>query len=83
MALYDRLPRELRRWLAHAALPWSAPSALTLWQRALREAQGDVQAAQAVLSRVEARLIARDSAKVWGLHHPSAINAADAPEARH
>ncbi|MCC5957540.1 MAG: hypothetical protein JJU07_15670 [Natronohydrobacter sp.] len=81
MALYDRLPRDLRQWLAHAALPWSAQSALKLWQRALREARGDVQAALAALSRAEARLITRDAAQVWGAHHPAALSPATAPEA--
>jgi hypothetical protein len=37
MASYDRLPRDLRLWLAEAALPWSARSVLRLWQRALKE----------------------------------------------
>lgn len=79
MALHDRLPRELRRWLAQAALPWSAQSALKLWQRALRDARGDTFAAQAALSRIEARLLARDAARVWGAHYPSALKAASAP----
>ncbi|WP_071798949.1 DUF6525 family protein [Natronohydrobacter thiooxidans] len=75
MARHDRLPRELRLWLAQAALPWSAQSALKLWQRALREARGDTRAAQAILSRIEARLIARDAAQVWGAGHPAALSA--------
>ena len=83
MAQHDRLPRELRLWLAHAALPWSAQSALRHWQRALRAARGDAKAAQATLSRIEARLIARDAAKIWGAHHPAALSAATGPELPH
>ncbi|WP_294978179.1 DUF6525 family protein [Tabrizicola sp.] len=37
MSVHDRLPPELRIWLAGAALPWSATSALRIWHRALRE----------------------------------------------
>ncbi len=59
MAAYDRLPPDLRRWLAGAALPWSAASALRLWQRALREC-GDTQGALARLDRAERATLARD-----------------------
>jgi hypothetical protein len=34
MAAYDALPADLRRWLAAARLPWSAQSALRLWNKA-------------------------------------------------
>ena len=37
MSAYDRLPPDLRTWLAGAALPWSAASVLRIWQRALKE----------------------------------------------
>lgn len=70
MAAYDSLPAPLRHWLAQAVLPWSAASALKLWQRALRE-QGCPRAALARLSATEARLIARDAARVWGPDHPA------------
>lgn len=73
MAQHDRLPRDLRLWLAQAALPWSAQSALKLWTRSLRATGGDVAAASACLSRVEARLIARDAVRVWGAGHPAAL----------
>ena len=58
MDRYDRLPAELRRWLAGAALPWSAGSALRLWRRLDRETGGDVarmlqpQAADSPLARL-------------------------------
>ncbi|WP_260349929.1 DUF6525 family protein, partial [Alloyangia mangrovi] len=35
MSAYDRLPPELRAWLAQAALPWSPRSALRAWRGAL------------------------------------------------
>ncbi|WP_323040335.1 DUF6525 family protein [Gemmobacter sp.] len=70
MRAFDRLPPRLRGWLHQAALPWSAASALALWQRALRET-GCEAAALARLSATEARLIARDAAAVWGAGHPA------------
>ena len=72
MAQHDRLPAELRAWLAQAALPWSAHSALKLWQRKLRITGGDTEAAKAALSRTESAMIARDAVKVWGKGHPAA-----------
>jgi hypothetical protein len=72
MQAYDRLPDELRHWLHRAALPWSAASVLRLWRRALAEAKGDRSLAQARLDRAEARLLARDAARIWGPGHPAA-----------
>ncbi|SMO44663.1 hypothetical protein SAMN06265221_102219 [Paracoccus laeviglucosivorans] len=72
MARYDGLPDELRRWLASAALPWSARSALRLWQRALRECPADTGHALQALSRAEMRLLQRDAASVWGQEYPRA-----------
>jgi hypothetical protein len=71
MAHYDRLPPELRQWLASAALPWSAHSALRLWQRSLRDTKGNLAATRAALARAEARMLARDAAKIWGAAHPA------------
>lgn len=59
MAAHDRLPADLRRWMIHAALPWSAESALRLWTRALRET-GCRQAALARLEAAERRTLQRD-----------------------
>ncbi|QIE43245.1 hypothetical protein G5B39_14535 (plasmid) [Rhodobacteraceae bacterium SC52] len=65
---YDRLPPELRGWLATAILPWSPRSVRRAFKRAKAE-YGDVQIALAELDRLEARLIARDAKHVWlGLH---------------
>lgn len=60
MAAYDRLPPALRAWLAQAALPWSAPSALRLWQRFLHATGGDIDAAQKQLTRHERQVLERD-----------------------
>lgn len=70
MAEYDRLPRELRLWLADAALAWSAGSALRLWQSALRRS-GSVALARAFLAQAEEKTLAREAAKVWGAHYPA------------
>jgi hypothetical protein len=59
MAAHDRLPTELRQWLIHAALPWSAESALRLWNRAMRETRCPV-AARERLANAEARTLARE-----------------------
>ena len=62
MAEFDRLPSDLRRWLAQAALPWSPRSALRAWQRALAQSRGP-QDALARLDALQAARLARD-----GLH---------------
>lgn len=59
MQLYDRLPPDLRRWMAQAALPWSPASCLALWQRAIAEG-GSTEAALARLHRAEAATLARE-----------------------
>lgn len=69
MAAYDRLPPDLRSWLAGAALPWSTASVLRLWQRALQET-GCTQAARDRLARAEAQTLAREAARVWGSAYP-------------
>lgn len=71
MSVHDRLPPELRIWLAGAALPWSATSALRIWHRALRES-GCPKAALDRLHRAEAKTLARDAAMVWGPAYPGA-----------
>ena len=69
MAAYDRLPPDLRSWLAEAALPWSAASVHRLWDRALRDT-GCPNRARARLSAAEARALAREAARVWGKSYP-------------
>ena len=70
MRAHDALPPGLRAWLHHAALPWSARSALKLWTRAMAQT-GDARAARDRLDRAEARMLARDAARVWGPGHPA------------
>ncbi|WP_328795208.1 DUF6525 family protein [Jannaschia marina] len=64
MAAYDRLPPDLRVWLAQAALPWSTRSALRAWRRALRRCGGDPVAARDRLDRIERAMLLRDKAVV-------------------
>lgn len=72
MAAYDRLPPELRRWLAQAALPWSPRSALRLWRKSLSLHAGDTATALQHLSRVERERLGRDVRRIWGDAHPAA-----------
>ena len=59
MAEFDRLPADLRRWLAGAILPWSPRSAHRAYLRALSELR-DPQAALARLDTLEATRLAKD-----------------------
>lgn len=70
MAHYDRLPAELRLWLADAALPWSPLSVLRLWKRFERECGGDVVAMRRRLHQAETRMLARDTPRIWGMGYP-------------
>ncbi|WP_368484645.1 DUF6525 family protein [Salipiger sp. HF18] len=70
MAAYDRLPPELRLWLAEAALPWSAGSALRVWSKALRACGGDTAEARRQLSHLERRRLSEDAPRIWGTRHP-------------
>lgn len=74
MDRYDRLPPELRTWLATAALPWSPHSVSRLWDRLLREARGDVAAVLARLDRAEQTMLARDCPQIWGDSYPMAVD---------
>lgn len=60
MAAYDRLPQALRHWLAQAALPWSADSALAIWRRY----GSDPARAIPALTRAEAATLRRDAQRV-------------------
>ena len=70
MRAYDALPAELRQWLARAALPWSAQSVSRLWQRALRDGNGDRKAAVARMEAAQQKLLHRDAARTWGKNYP-------------
>lgn len=76
MAAYDRLPPELRLWLAGAVLPWSARSVLRLWHRALSDCGEDRERALGHLSRIEAARLRRDTVALWGAAHPGAASPA-------
>ncbi len=75
MQAYDRLPPELRHWLAGAALPWSARSVLRLWQRLARECAGDAGAMRRRMDLAEQRMLAKDAPRIWGAAHPSCAGA--------
>lgn len=60
MAAYDRLPPDLRAWLMHAALPWSAQSVLHLWRKYLRMTGGDLEEGRDHLTRVEREMLKLD-----------------------
>lgn len=77
MERYDRLPPELRNWLAGAALPWSPHSALKLWNRLCRECGRDSAAIRCRLDQAERRMLAKDAARVWGAAYPCDLIAAD------
>ncbi|WP_299292531.1 DUF6525 family protein [uncultured Tateyamaria sp.] len=59
MQAYDALPIPLRRWLCHAALPWSPTSARKIWNRA-RATGLDTDEAIALLRRAETNTLARE-----------------------
>ncbi|WP_371153877.1 DUF6525 family protein [Jannaschia sp. 2305UL9-9] len=59
MQVYDNLPPELRRWMSQAALPWSPRSCERLWRKARRKGLC-AEAATDLLSRAEAKTLARD-----------------------
>jgi len=75
MKCYDELPRELRRWLSSALLPWSPRSALKAYQKALRT-KGCSEGALAELDKKQTRLLEKDCAIIWGEQYPRLSQAA-------
>lgn len=71
MQEFDRLPPELRIWVARAALPWRAKSVRQAYERAVARTQ-DPTLALAELDKLQARLVAKDAGQVWGPGHPCA-----------
>ena len=71
LAEYDAFTRA---WLAAAILPWSPRSVRRAYRRAAART-GSGASALAELDRMQARLVARDSRKVWGETHPDAMPA--------
>lgn len=76
MTEFDRLPAELRLWLATAVLPWSPRSARQAYARAVGRTRNKAEALEE-LDRVQRRLIQRDARRIWGSEHP---DVAAAPE---
>lgn len=76
MQEFDRLPAELRSWLAVAMLPWRPRSVLRAYDKAFARTQDKERALQE-LDRVQERLIALDAKKIWGADHPCARPAGD------
>lgn len=72
---FDGLPREVRTWLAAAALPWRPKSVRRTYARLLAETRSP-SVALAELDRIQQRLIAKDARVVWGGEHPQAAPAA-------
>lgn len=72
MREFDRLPAELRRWLASAVLPWRPRSVRRAFDRALARTQ-DRASALAELDHLQERLVAKDVRNVWGQDHPCAM----------
>lgn len=66
---FDRLPKELRNWLASAALPWRPQSVQRAFAKAYAST-GDRESALRELDAMQQRLIAKDARKVWGADHP-------------
>ena len=71
MREFDRLPGDLRAWLATAALPWRPRSVRRAFDRAYARTR-DRSMAIEELDLLQARLLAKDVRKVWGTGHPGA-----------
>ncbi len=71
MREFDRMPPDLRAWLARAILPWRPKSALRAYHRAVARTRDPARALEE-LDRLQARLVARDARRIWGPHHPCA-----------
>ena len=69
MREYDRLPPELRAWLASAILPWRPRSVRRAFDRAMSETK-DLGRALETLNRIERKQVARDVQSAWGAAHP-------------
>ena len=68
---YDRLPRDLRAWIANAELPWRPRSVLKAYERAFLKT-GDRNKALKELNYIQYRLVAKDTVVIWGKNYPKA-----------
>ena len=66
---FDRLPSDLRLWLANATLPWRPHSVRRAFDRAYARTRDRARALQE-LDHLEQRLIAKDARFVWGEDYP-------------
>jgi hypothetical protein len=66
---YDRLPKELRKWIANAELPWRPKSVLKAYERAFSKT-GDRNEAMNELNNIQHRLVAKDANVIWGKNYP-------------
>lgn len=71
MREFDRLPAELRVWLASAVLPWRPQSVRRAFDRAIARTRNTACALED-LDRLQNRLVAQDARKIWGHKHPCA-----------
>jgi len=76
MREYDRLPAELRAWLATAVLPWRPRSVRRAFERALARTK-DHSRALHELDQLQEKLIARDVRHVWGPAYPYGSQASE------
>ena len=76
MREFDRLPAELRAWLAGAVLPWRRRSVRRAFDRAVARTK-DRARALAELDRLQDQLVAKDAREVWGHAYPCASIAGD------
>ena len=76
MSDFDRLPRELRTWIATADLPWRPKSVQRSFDRAFSRT-GDLMKALEELDRLQRRLASKDARTIWGENHPQAYEQID------
>lgn len=69
MREYDRLPAELRAWLAAAVLPWRPRSVQRAFERAVARTRDRTRALEE-LDRLQDKLVAKDARQVWGQEYP-------------
>ena len=69
MSEFDRLPAELRGWVATAILPWRPQSVRRAYDKALKRTQ-DTSKALEELDRLQKRRITQDARRLWGEDHP-------------
>ena len=78
MREFDRLPAELRSWLASAILPWRPRSVQQVFNRALARTK-DESHAFLELDQLQDRLVAKDVRRIWGRDHPHGCSTSVAP----